>query len=132
MPETLHRKAWKKRWRKKHRAAILKQKRHYAKTHKVQRSDWHYRKKYGITKEEFERRVTQQHGLCPIGPHPFGPRGTAPEAPVMDHNHATGHLRGVLCRKHNSALGYFDDSILALQQMIDYLKQYREEKNNVG
>lgn len=126
MPESPHRKAWKKRWRKKHRAAIRKQKKLYNAAHRYQRSDRHYQKAYGITKEEFERRIQEQNGLCPIGLHPFGPRGKAHDAPVMDHDHETGKIRAVLCRQHNSYLGYFGDSIELLQQAVDYLKRYME------
>lgn len=40
----------------------------------------------------------------------------------VDHDHNTGEVRGVLCRRHNMGLGYFNDSIAQLQQAIDYLQ----------
>jgi hypothetical protein len=45
-----------------------------------------------------------------------------PEQQVSpDHDHVTGELRGILCRKHNRALGMFGDSVEGLQKAIDYL-----------
>ena len=40
----------------------------------------------------------------------------------VDHCHTTGRVRGILCRKHNSALGVFEDNIAYLEKAIEYLK----------
>lgn len=40
---------------------------------------------------------------------------------VIDHCHETGRVRGVLCGKCNSALGFVDDSTERLGDLIDYL-----------
>ena len=50
-----------------------------------------------------------------------------PEQQVSpDHDHMTGELRGILCRKHNRALGMFGDSVEGLQKAIDYLHFTRQ------
>lgn len=39
----------------------------------------------------------------------------------MDHDHETDEFRGLLCHRHNLALGHFKDSIEELHAAIDYL-----------
>lgn len=42
---------------------------------------------------------------------------------VIDHNHDTGKVRGMLCRYCNLALGHFKDSLERLESAINYLKE---------
>lgn len=42
--------------------------------------------------------------------------------PVIDHCHATGNVRGLLCMACNSMLGYAKDNIQTLSSAIQYLK----------
>ena len=60
------------------------------------------------------------NGLCAICSKPRGKRNHA-----LDHDHATGKLRGILCQRCNVGLGYFDDSVDLLRQAIDYLNKYK-------
>ena len=41
----------------------------------------------------------------------------------IDHCHASGVIRGVLCRKCNVALGFIDDNIQKLKNLIKYLQK---------
>jgi excisionase family DNA binding protein len=45
----------------------------------------------------------------------------------LDHCHATGRIRGVLCLNCNSGLGMFGDSIERLKQAVRYLTLASEE-----
>ena len=42
----------------------------------------------------------------------------------VDHNHTTGKIRGLLCHKCNSMLGYIKESPLTLQRAVAYLQYY--------
>ena len=41
------------------------------------------------------------------------------------HDHTTGKIRGLLCSRHNRALGLFDDNIETLQKAVLYLKYHK-------
>lgn len=80
----------------------------------------HYIKKmYGITVEDYNRLLGEQRGLCAICMQPE----TRPnrERLCIDHCHKTGKIRGLLCQKCNSALGYMKDDPATLQRAITYL-----------
>lgn len=85
----------------------------------------YYKHEHGITVVEFEAQIEKQHGLCPIGNHPFGAQGKKKDSPCQDHDHESGENRLILCRNHNVALGLFNDSIEDMQQAILYLNSFR-------
>lgn len=43
---------------------------------------------------------------------------------VIDHDHKTGLMRSLLCYKHNSALGLFEDNPDLLKVAINYLENH--------
>lgn len=72
---------------------------------------------YGITLRQYNDLVRKQGGVCAICQLP--PNG---ERLGVDHDHATGQIRGLLCRHCNKALGSFQDDPHLVQQAADYLK----------
>jgi hypothetical protein len=104
-----------KRWRENHPGSW---KRLNARNHR----QWWYRSQYGTSDAEFEAQIARQNGLCPIGNHPFGPRGKGKTSPCQDHDHESGKNRLILCREHNVGLGMFHDSIEKLESALQYLK----------
>lgn len=83
---------------------------------KVYHKDIYRYKKYGITKEEFEKLETRHSSTCPICEKPL-----IGEIHI-DHCHISGKVRGILCGKCNKGLGQFDDNIIFLTNAIKYLK----------
>ena len=41
---------------------------------------------------------------------------------VIDHDHATGLARGLLCHAHNRSLGVLGDSLQSIRQLLRYLE----------
>lgn len=73
---------------------------------------------YGITAEEYQRRLREQGGGCAIcgDECPSGARLS------VDYNHVTGEVRGLLCKPCNMALGGFKDDVLIIKKAINYLE----------
>lgn len=42
---------------------------------------------------------------------------------VIDHDHRTGALRGLLCYRHNMGMGMFQDNPIVLEKAAGYLRQ---------
>lgn len=70
----------------------------------------------GITPQILIETFEKQNGHCPICEIKLEIVDSA-----IDHNHATGVFRGVLCKKCNRALGMFHDSKNILSKAINYL-----------
>ena len=74
----------------------------------------------GATPEWFREHFLKQRGLCAICSVELALTGSNT---LVDHNHKTGRLRGILCRSCNSGLGQFRDSSTTLQLAIYYLEE---------
>lgn len=79
-------------------------------------------KRYGLTKEEYETLFDKQKGLCFI----CKKECSSGQNLSVDHCHKTGKVRGLLCKKCNTALGMLEDNIEYFQTAILYLKSYEE------
>ena len=92
---------------------------------------------YGITMDEFERRVAEQSNMCAIEGC-FAPltRDDKRTGACIDHNHKTGQVRGIICRNCNLCLGLLDDDYNKIVGLAKYIKQYElkgesiKENNN--
>jgi hypothetical protein len=80
---------------------------------KDQLPDYRRRRKFGLELGEFERRSKAQGGLCAI----------CKEARdlVVDHCHTSGDIRGLLCKKCNSGIGFLGDNPDLLRSALAYL-----------
>ena len=78
---------------------------------------------YGITLDDYERMHYEQSGLCAIcGSEGFLMKECHSIKLVVDHCHATGKVRGLLCHNCNRALGLLKDNVPNLQAAINYLR----------
>lgn len=79
----------------------------------------HHRNKlitfYKMRPEDYERMLTEQEGQCACC-------GRIPDKLVIDHDHATGEVRGLLCYACNTGIGLLRDSPSTLDLAKDYLQ----------
>ena len=73
--------------------------------------------KYNLSLEVYESMILSQNGVCLICGN--GPSHGKPL--VVDHNHETGEVRGLLCTYCNLGLGMFKDSKELLTAALEYL-----------
>lgn len=72
---------------------------------------------YGLEKGEYAQLYTFQGGLCSLCRRATG----ASRRLSVDHDHATGDVRGLLCRPCNSLLGHARDKVEFFRRCILYL-----------
>src|SRR5262245_57264024 len=73
---------------------------------------------YGLTPAEYAEMELRQDGRCAICD-----RGGLEL--VIDHDHADGHVRGLLCRRCNATLGWLRDEPELAERMAEYLREAR-------
>ncbi|MCY7366511.1 MAG: endonuclease VII domain-containing protein [Frankiaceae bacterium] len=82
--------------------------------------EYHLRRRYGITGDEFRALVEAQGGVCALCQER--------KAQHVDHDHLTGSVRGVLCSCCNQGLGNFRDRADVMRKAIDYLERTTWQK----
>ncbi len=73
-------------------------------------------KQYGWTPEDYRNAVVGQAGRCLVC-HRVPPKDL-----VVDHDHATGQVRGLLCDMCNRMLGHAQDRVDNFRAAIRYLE----------
>lgn len=84
-----------------------------AQRHKIERQAYKYRVRYGITLAEYQTRLAEQNNQCQICERI--------KKLVVDHNHQTKEIRGLLCDRCNKGLGHFEERPELLSRAIQYL-----------
>jgi len=92
-----------------------------------------FRLKYGITYEHYLLMLEQAGHKCAI----CNKEETEIQQPSkkvkmlsVDHDHATGEVRGLLCGRCNKAVGLFSDDVKLLDSAIKYLTMGKGERYN--
>jgi hypothetical protein len=81
----------------------------------------HYQRKYyyDLSPEEYEEKLKRQGGGCAIC-------GSSGELHV-DHSHRTGQVRDLLCRRCNTALGFFEKDANLMRLFVQYMERWSEK-----
>jgi hypothetical protein len=92
--------------------------------------DFHLRRNFGITLDQYDQMVAEQAGVCAICGCPPTVLGGArrqgrPVEPrlVVDHCHATGRIRGLLCVECNRGIGFLKDDAAIVRFALKYLEE---------
>ena len=87
----------------------------------------HLRRTYVWRESIYDHVLLMQDGCCAIcgtdDPHHWSGKF------MIDHDHGTGHPRGLLCFKCNAAIGQFQDNIDNLRNAINYLEYFGSTGN---
>lgn len=90
----------------------------------VRRRNW--KKNFGLTPQRYAQILDEQGGSCAIC------RRTEPHGNGtifgVDHCHATGMVRGLLCTSCNTGIGNLGDSIEMLERALDYLRNAEDQR----
>ena len=107
-----------KEWYKENREARLEYCRNWCKENPDTTREHHIKHTYGLTLADYDKMLEAQSGVCAIC-------GVSPEEGgrrlLVDHDHKTGKIRGLLCYSCNVGLGHFKDSPHNLAEAIEYL-----------
>jgi Recombination endonuclease VII len=124
------------RWRDKNRARVRRVAAEYQKTHLVEKPDptrlvknqvsrreYYLGRNYRMAHQDYEDMLQRQNGVCLIcgrADTQKDPVATV-KLLVVDHDHKTGKVRGLLCSKCNLAVGLLDDDVERAQGLVEYL-----------
>lgn len=75
-------------------------------------------RKYGLTEDQLNL-LLAKHSRCEICNRSFDEI-----ASHVDHDHATGIVRGVLCSNCNTGIGNLRDDIVLVKKALEYLLKY--------
>lgn len=110
-----------RKWRKAHPRRVKAMNKAYrlANKDKIRKTQKMWARKHRTQKRA--QLLASQGGRCAIC------RRNAPKDRTwhLDHDHRTGHIRGVLCKTCNTGLGHFQDRVKYLRAAIQYLLKAR-------
>ncbi len=110
----------KARWRRNNKTANYRWTRSWVEKNKKRVVDaqlkHRLKKDYGLTVEQYEEMLCAQDGRCAVCRKPDRVRLS------VDHDHNNGKVRGLLCRKCNTALGLLGDDLPLVEALLNYVR----------
>jgi len=82
------------------------------------------RRLYGLTLDQYHAMFEAQGELCAVC-------GDVLSKPYVDHDHDTGHVRGLLCGPCNSAIGFLKERPSIIRAAANYLERAAERQLKV-
>lgn len=81
----------------------------------------HLKQRFGLTIESFNILLESQNFKCAICSCELDIENNSRDV-CIDHSHITSRIRGILCRKCNSGLGAFKDSLSVIEKAMQYIR----------
>jgi hypothetical protein len=89
----------------------------------------HLKRYHGLTPEDYARMLDAQNGVCAICEEP--PQGKKHCGKLhVDHDHATGVIRALLCADCNRAIGLFRESPARARKAALYLERHQANRRS--
>lgn len=108
------------RYYEKHKDEILRLGKEYYAAYPEKDADRHLKRNYGIGLDEYSEMLVSQDGkcaICEVNQKELKTRFS------VDHDHKTGHVRGLLCHRCNMGLGMFLDNPDIVSRAAKYLEE---------
>jgi hypothetical protein len=118
-----------RKWRRENRSRWNAYVRKYRKRNPDRFKNYDLKKRFGISVLDYCELLLKQQGVCAICLQPERRNGNGGRIKdlAVDHDHATGKVRGLLCCDCNTALGLLNEDPVRARALIDYIVRYRKE-----
>lgn len=84
-----------------------------------------YLREYGVTFDWYQETLASQNGVCAICWRPPDPSNKRCPRLVVDHDHKSGKVRGLVCHSCNTGMGRVGDDPARLRSLVRYLVAFR-------
>jgi hypothetical protein len=113
------------RWQRENAERLRAYRREYNKRpeRKAAMRELHLKRTFGMTQAEYDAMLERQGGVCAICFRP-PPDGISLH---VDHEHATGRIRGLTCFPCNNALGLLQEDPARFARLAGYLDEHDPE-----
>lgn len=97
----------------------------YRRAHKqVVPRESYLQNEYGMSRKEWETLFIKQDGFCIVCGDWLNLDSTNGHKRIaVDHDHATGKVRGLLCQRCNLGIGLLRDNLYILEKAVSYLER---------
>lgn len=110
---TAYMRVWRENNRERHNELARESHNRNKHKHVAKRREHWLKKKYGITQQRYQELLSVWAGACWIC------KESKRRSLQVDHDHATGKVRGLLCIKCNTALGWFEKYSSRIHKYVD-------------
>ena len=87
---------------------------------------------YGLTPDGYNALFDAQGGVCAVCGIPARRAHARDMRLVVDHDHESGQVRGLLCNRCNRAIGLFADDPVLIRRAISYLLRNKKGADKQG
>jgi recombination endonuclease VII len=110
-----------------HRRKIVARRKRYYAAHKRENKDAKLRRLFGIDLEGYEALMMKQCGKCAGCQKPFGELDDGALRPVVDHDHQSLKVRGIIHANCNCIIGFAREDPAILEGLTSYLRTSRRQ-----